>query len=85
MQESLQWKKLFLTSVNTVRLKIFLLNLKYFIKANMAKTATKISKQENPFLTSMTNGLWEKLDKSRQRVSKEEMVKRINKIKEKDS
>lgn len=47
----------------------------------MAKTLTKSNNHENPFLTEKPNSLWKKLHENSKRVTKEELLKRVKKLK----
>ncbi len=50
----------------------------------MPKTETKDERnRENPFLTDKADALWARLDKNGKPVSKDELVKRANALKEK--
>ncbi|HMI66422.1 MAG TPA: hypothetical protein VK517_10320 [Cyclobacteriaceae bacterium] len=50
----------------------------------MQKTNNKTDlKSKNPFLTEMADELWQRLDEGKNRVSKEDLVKRAAALKQK--
>jgi hypothetical protein len=50
----------------------------------MSKSNNKPNNNPNPFHTPKADELWERLDKNGKRISKEELLKRIQKLKSGD-
>jgi len=54
------------------------------LMTTMQKTNNKTDlKSKNPFLTEMADELWQRLDEGKNRVSKEDLVKRAAALKQK--
>lgn len=47
-------------------------------------TPIKIDPRTNPFQTAMADSLWEKLDKDAKPISKEELLKKIQNLRDKE-